>query len=178
MVKRAINVAVSYTSPSITLNFTTDDSLARTGKIWIYDNSGNYICSSDRFVDDNGIVCSDLITGFNTNGTANTFTVDLSNDLSSSISTAGTYNVVVLYDGKQYSNGSYSNLSVSVRNTPSMSSPICKEVMHSLPMMYQKFSLKPSGKPEALMQKILKDIYFPGSIQNPQELWNLIPSEI
>lgn len=123
MVKRATVTEATYDSASgdLTVKFNVNDTLARSGWVRIYDSNGDYVTSSaDRFVGSNDVVDTKLNTGasFNTDGTENTFVVNLATEMNSAVTTSGTYRaVVVLIDGKHYTDGSYDGMSYSDPST-------------------------------------------------------------
>lgn len=124
MIKQAQNVVASCVDGTVTVAFSTDDNLVRSGWVWIYDADGNYLGYSDRFVDSDDIVSPKLTSGFNIDGTANTFTINLSADLSSSITTTGDYYaVVLLIDGNHYTSAYFDGISYSAPALFSFTTP-------------------------------------------------------
>ncbi|MBI9100729.1 MAG: hypothetical protein JEY91_19815, partial [Spirochaetaceae bacterium] len=100
----------------LTITFATpvNDDQVRSGYIVVYDSTADYIGSSNWFVDNSGAIDANFTGGFNTDGSNNIYIINLSTELSSAITTNGTYYVsVFLVDGKQYGDGRYDCISYS-----------------------------------------------------------------
>ena len=105
--KANISSAINDTTDSeITVNFSIDDSKIYNGVLRFYDSAGNYITSTDYFVDwEDGTLSSILNGGYslNTNG-SNTVIVSYS-DLEFDSDESGSdisFCHIILTDGKQY----------------------------------------------------------------------------